>query len=52
MFGFIEKIFMDLLNSIVNTSNHKNCVSLSNEKSTAHPTLIKLYPKEYTLGLC
>ena len=32
MFTLIKKIFMGLINGLVNTSNHTNCASLSNEK--------------------
>ena len=32
MFGLIKKIFMGLLISMVNASNHVKCVSLSNQK--------------------
>ena len=32
MFGLIKKIFVGLLIDIVNASNHKKCISLSNEK--------------------
>ena len=41
MFGIIKKIFMGLLISIVNASNHTKCVSLSNQKCMIQPTLIK-----------
>ena len=40
-------MFIGLLTSIVNGSNHIKCVSLSNQ-SMIQPTLIKLYPNEYT----
>ena len=42
MFGLTKKIFMGLLISIVNASNHTKCVSLSK------PTLINLQPNEYS----
>ena len=32
MFGIIKKMFIVLLASIVNASNHTKCMSLSNEK--------------------
>ena len=32
MLGIIKKMFIVLLASIVNASNHKKCVSLSNQK--------------------
>ena len=48
MFGLIKKIFMKLLINIVNASNHTKCISLSNQKSMTQPTLIDLYPNEYS----
>ena len=42
---FIEKIFIGLLISIVNASNHTKCVSLSNQNQ---PTLFSLQSNEYT----
>ena len=42
MFGLIKKIFMGLLISIVNASNHTKCVSLSNQKREIKPTFIYL----------
>ena len=52
MFAFIEKIFIGLLASIVNASNHRKYVSLSNQKSSIHPNLINLHhPNEHTQGL-
>ena len=32
MFGLIKKIFICLLTGLVNGSNHKKCVSFSNQK--------------------
>ena len=40
-------MFIVLLSSIVNTSNHTKCVSLSNQKCEIQPTLINLHPNEY-----
>ena len=48
MFRLIKRIFMGLLISIVNASNHTNGVSLSNHKCMIQPTLINLYPNEYS----
>ena len=48
MFGAIKKIFIVLLTSIVSVSNHKKCVSLSNQKCITQPTLINLHPNEYS----
>ena len=45
MFKFLKKIFIGLLASIVNASNHTIYVSLSNHKRTTQPTLINLHPK-------
>ena len=36
-------MFIVLLSSIVNDSNHTKCVSLSNQKCKIQPTLINLY---------
>ena len=47
MFGIIKKIFMGLLISIVNASNHTNWVSLSNQKCMTQPTLTNLHPNEH-----
>ena len=51
MFGIIKKMFIVLLSSIVNASNHTKCVSLSNEKCKIQTTLINLYPNEYSQEL-
>ena len=51
MFGFIKKMFIGLLTSIVNASSHTKWISLSNQKCKVQPTLIKLHPNEYTQGL-
>ena len=44
MFGLITKMFIVLLSSIVNASNHTKCVSLSNQKYKIQPTFIILHP--------
>ena len=46
MFGFIKKIFIVLLASIVNASNHTNCLSLSNPKCKVQPTFINFHTNE------
>ena len=43
-------MFMGLLISIVNTSNHTKWVLLSNQKCMIQPTLINLHPIEYSQG--
>ena len=48
MFGIILKIFIVLLSSIVNASNHKKCVWFSNQKFETHLTLINLHPNQYS----
>ena len=48
MFGIIKKMFIVLLTSIVNASNHTKCVSLNNQKCMIQPTLINLHPNEYS----
>ena len=40
-------MFIVLLSSIVNTSNHTKCVSLCNQKCEIQPTIINLQPNEY-----
>ena len=47
MFGLIKRIFIGLLSSRVNASNHTKCVSLSNQKCEIKHTLINLHPIEY-----
>ena len=48
MFWLIKKIFIGLLRSIVNASNHTKCILLSNQKCMIQPTLINLHPNEYS----
>ena len=48
MFGLIKKIFIGLLTGLVNGSNHTKCFLLSNQKCMTQPTLINLYPNEYS----
>ena len=36
-----------MLTNQVNASYHTKCVSLTNQKCTAQPTLINLHPNEY-----
>ena len=50
MLDFISKILLRLLTSILDTSSHTKCVSLSNLKCKIQPTLIHLQPNEYTQG--
>ena len=52
MFGFIKKIFIELLASVVSTSSNTKSVFLNNQKCTTEPTNINLHPNEYTKGLC
>ena len=47
MFELFKKMFMGLLISIVNKSNHAKCVLLSNQKCMTQPTFITLHPNEY-----
>ena len=43
MFGLIKKVFIGLLSSIVNASNHTKCVSLSNQKCMIQSNLIRSF---------
>ena len=47
MFGTIKEIFIVLLTNIVNASNHRKCMALSNQNCDIQPTLINLRPNEY-----
>ena len=51
MFGIIKQVFIRLLPSIVNTSNHTKCISLKNQQFKIQPSLITLRPNEYGQGL-
>ena len=44
----IKEIFIGLLSSTVNASDHTRWVSLSNQKCEIQPTLINLDPDEYS----
>ena len=48
MIRIIKKMFIVLLSSLVNASNHTKCVSLNNQKWKIQPTLINLHPNEYS----
>ena len=48
MFGLIKKIFIGLLSSIVNASNHTKCVLFSNQKCMIQLILINLHLNEYS----
>ena len=51
MFRLIKKTFIGLLTSIVNRSIDTKCVSLRNRKCMIQPSLINLYPNEYSQEL-
>ena len=40
MFGLNKKMFIRLLTGLINGSNHRKCVSLSNQKCTTQPTIM------------
>ena len=46
MFRLMKKISIGILITIVNSSNHTKCVSLSNHKCEIQPTFINLHPIE------
>ena len=52
MFRTIKKTFILLLASIVNASNHRKCISLSNKKCEIQPTLINLHLFAVKLDRC
>ena len=41
-------MFIGLLKSIVDDSNHRKCISLSNQKCEIQLSLINLHPNEYS----
>ena len=51
MLGIIKKVFIVLLNKIVNGSNYTKCVSLSNQKCMTQHIIINLHPNEYSLEI-
>ena len=44
MFGFIKKMFIGLLSSLVNFFNHTKCESLNIQQCMIQPSLINLNP--------
>ena len=52
MLGFMKNIFSGLLASVVNTSDHTKCVSLSNWKCEIKPTVVIYHSNEYNPELC
>ena len=42
----IKKVFIGLLNAVVNGSNQTKCIVLNNQKHEIQP-IINLYPNEY-----
>ena len=48
MFGLIKKVFIALLTALVNGSNHKNSISLGNQKCKIQTTTINLHPNKYS----
>ena len=51
MFKLILKMFIELLTSAVNASNHATCALLSNQQYITQPTLTDLHPAEDSQGL-
>ena len=44
-------MFIELLTSVVNASNHTECASLNKQQCLIQPTLTNLHPNEYIQGL-
>ena len=44
-------MFIGLLASVVNASNHTECVYVNNQQNITQPTLIKLNPNKFGQGL-
>ena len=51
MFGFIKKMLLALLSSIVNVSTRTKRISLSNQKCKIQPTLINLHSNKFNQEL-
>ena len=51
MFGIIKKMFIVLLTSLFNVSNHTKCLSLINRKFEIQPTFFNFHPNEYSQQL-
>ena len=49
--ALLKYLFILLLTSLVNASNHAKCISLNNQQCMTQTTFIKLYPNEYSQGL-
>ena len=47
----VTKMFIGLLASVLNASNHTKCISLSNQQCMVEPTLINLHPNGSSQGL-
>ena len=43
-------MFIGLLTTIVNASNHTKCISLNNQECMTQSALINLHPNEYPEG--
>ena len=43
-------MFIGSLTRIVNLCNHEKCICLNNQQGMTRPTLINLYPNEYSKG--
>ena len=41
----------DLVRNLLSSTNHAKCMSFTNQKCMAQPTINNLYPNEYTQGL-
>ena len=48
MFGFLKNMSIVLWTSLLNSSSHIKCVSLTNQKCKIQPTLINLHSDEYS----
>ena len=44
--NLLKNMFIGLLGSIANASNHAKCILLNNQPCITQPTLINLHPNE------
>ena len=52
MFVLIKKMFIVLITSLVNASNHRKCVSSNNQQCMIQTTFINIHSYEYTQEIC
>ena len=52
MFALIKKMFIVIITSLGNGSNHRKCASSNNQQWTIQTTFINIHPYGYTPEIC